>query len=167
MTARRPTMQRLPMPRLLGVILAAAVAACGPATPSGPGTAVLEIHGMRGACEAFSCSYVARLDGPGGPVEAGFIRPFEGLDLALGPDFPVVLSDGDYELTFELRLMSDLLNHADGSRDFDIAMCRTGFNVGPGRSHVMVRVTFGVDRCAISLDARALEASGDPAPGAA
>jgi hypothetical protein len=62
-----------------------------------------------------------------------------------------VLSEGDYQLTFELRLMSDLLT-GDGSQAFDLgATCRAAFNVGARPSVVMVRVTFGVDTCSVSL----------------
>ena len=147
-------MKRLVLSRAVATLfVAVVVAACGAEpTPSGPGAASLDVAGRRGDCHSIGgCAFVARLDGPHGQSEAAFESVRGRSDLALGPGFPPVLPDGDYRLTFELRLMSDAIFNV-GPRDFYTnATCTAAFTVGPGRSVVNVRVTFGADSCSISL----------------
>lgn len=146
-------MRRLDRPLVLGAVLAAAIAACSTTpTSSGPGTASLDIAGRRGACHSIGgCAYVVRLAGPDGQSEAGFEPAPVGPDLVLGEGLPPVVTDGDYRLTFELRFMSDVIAN-DAPRAFGVgATCETSFTVGPGRAAILVRVTFGVGSCSVSM----------------
>ncbi|HJP88389.1 MAG TPA: hypothetical protein VJ850_05080 [Candidatus Limnocylindrales bacterium] len=138
--------------RLPAVLLAVLLAACGSPSPSGPGTATLEIGGQRGDCHSFGgCAYVARLEGPTGTSEAEFTLVGAGSLLALGDGLPPVLPNGAYRLTFELRLMSDAIVN-DGPQDYGVgATCAAAFDVRSGRSTIHAHVSFGSESCSIDI----------------
>jgi len=135
-------------------IVAAALVMIGCSTqppPTGPGTATFDISGSKGECFSFGgCSWVVILRTDDVPqalndehdAELLSFPDFQGTQLLLGRGLPHEIEDGDYTLSFEERLISDSqgnqgpLAYAVGST------CSTGFNIGPGKSVVIVRVAF-------------------------
>ena len=75
----------------------------------------------------------------------------DGPELALGPGIPHTLPEGDYRITFELRLMSDAIVIGQ-PREYGVgATCDSTFEVGSGTSVIRIRVAFGVDACSASV----------------
>ena len=136
--------------RLAALLVVATLVGCASPAPSGPGTATLDIAGRRGDCYSFGgCAWIARLTWPKGTIEATFQLAFEGPDLAIGDEWPGVLPDGPYELTFEQQLLSDAISN--GEREFYVsATCNLPFAVPGGRSVLHVRVSFESERCVVS-----------------